>query len=341
MNNIRIVRILFWSVVVLQLATQVTAMASGQQVVIGRAGKAIALQRVGVANGGDDFKTHLESQLVQQKGLMEHRMAVRIDDLNQVCVLTPEQLQKLKIAAKGAIEKSLTDLRTEMTETAMQPFALPLLPEGLDDPDEAENEPAEETPAGDAATNNAEAIDESAVEAGAQAVAVVDVQVDVQPMQRLVLAQPVFGPNTEGKKPEMHAIWKSTVEKALTSDQSEKLSSVLAERTKQQTHSAVENFITKVDMELFLQPTQREKLAAWVQEGYGELLRSNIENPMHGFFFDMGTASDDGENQEVSAILTPAQLGIWNSKYKNELEMLKNNNVNAAGVGGAFRIFRN
>ena len=340
MNYIRIVRILFWSVVVLQLATQVTATASGQQVVMRRAGKAIAAQGFGVADGADDFKTHMESQLVQQKGLMEQRMAVRIDDLNQVCGLTPEQLQKLKIASKGAIEKSLTDFRQVM-ETAMQPFAVPLGPEGLDDPDEAENEPAEETPEGDAATKNAEVIDEPAVAATAQAGAVVDVQVDIQPMRQLIMAQPVFGSNTDNQKPEMQSIWKSTVEKTLTSDQSEKLSRVLAERTKQQIKAAVENFITKVDMELFLQPTQREKLAAWVQAGYGELLRSSIENPMPGFFFDMGTASDDGENQEVSAILTPAQLGIWNSKFTNELEMLKNNNVNAAGGGGAIRIFRN
>ncbi len=340
MNYIRLVRILFWSVVVLQLETQVAPTVNGQQVVIGRAGKAIAAQGFGVAVADDDFKAHMENQLVQQKGLMESRMAVRIDDLNQVCVLTPEQLQKLKIAAKGAIEKSLTDFRQEM-ETAMQPFAVPLEPEGFDDPDAAENEPAEETPEGDAATKNAEAIDEPAVAAGAQAGAIVDVQVDVQPMQRLVMAQPVFGPNTESQKPEMQSIWKSTVEKTLTSDQSEKLSSVLAERTKQQTHSAVENFITKVDMELFLQPTQREKLAAWVQAGYGELLRSSIENPMPGFFFAMGSASDSAENREVSAILTPAQLGIWNSKFNNELEMLKNNNVNAAGGGGAIRIFRN
>ncbi len=338
MNYIRIVRILFWSVVVLQLETQVAPTVNGQQVVIGRAGKAIAAQGFGVAVADDDFKAHMEEQLVQQKGLMESRMAVRIDDLNQVCVLTPEQLQKLKIAAKGAIEKSLTDFRKEM-ETTIGQFAAPLGPQGFDDADGAENEPSEEDLEGDSATKNAEAIDEPAVEAAPQAQAVLEVKMNIQPMRQLVMAQPVFGSSTEHQKPEMQTIWKSTVEKTLTSDQSEKLSSVLAERTKQQISAAVENFITKVDMELFLQPTQREKLTAWVQEGYGELLRSSIENPMPGFFFDMGSASDDGENQAVSAILTPAQLGIWNSKYKNELEMLKNNNVNAAG--GAIRIFRN
>ena len=231
---------------------------SAQQIVMGRAM---------VAGGGEpkQMQAALDREIKQIKSVQEQRMTTSIDDMTRVCELSDEQVTKLQVAAKGAIEKSLESAHKQYLEM-LQQFGMfngvaveadEVVDEGPGPPD-ARNADAEQTD-----EKNAEEEEAEFAGGGWQMPGVIDLG---------FVRQNIEMNGGELAAPEKEKIWTNAVRKTLTDQQAGKYNEALTARTARIRKAAVEAFVAKVDAELLLQESQRAELVKLVNARFaGEL----------------------------------------------------------------------
>jgi hypothetical protein len=68
----------------------------------------------------DQYKARLASSAEREGNVRQQYMSMRISCMQQVCTLSETQQKKLELAAKGAVEKSLTKFQQQMREMLIQ-----------------------------------------------------------------------------------------------------------------------------------------------------------------------------------------------------------------------------
>ena len=284
---------------------------SAQQVVIGRAM---------MAGGGDEAKQMrpaLEREMKRIKTVQEQRMTTSIDEMKRVCELSDEQVTKLQVAAKGAIEKSLESNRRQYKEM-LQQFGM--FDDVAADTDEDADEDsgasdAEKTDSGKADAENAEMEEADAAEGIWQMAGVMDLG---------FVRQNIEMNGGEVATPEKEKIWTNTVRKTLTAPQAGKYTEALAARTARARQAAVAAFVAKVDAELLLQDSQRDELIKLVDDNYGEALQKDMLRSNRQDFFAMNESSNSVSkiNKDVQKMFSESQFLVWKAKFAYELEQI-------------------
>jgi|GEM_PF-6577636 len=112
--------------------------------------------------------------------------------------------------------------------------------------------------------------------------------------------------------PEDYPIWETSIRKTLTAKQYELYEREKTRRQIVHERAATDAFVAKADQELFLNPDQREKLADWICQEYGKDLLDTMEHKGPIMGQDRANAPDAlSPPEEVTSVLTPAQLQVW------------------------------
>jgi hypothetical protein len=297
---------------------------SAQQVFMGRA-------MIAGGGGGDEskqMKAALDREIKQIKAIQEQRMTTSIEDMKRVCELSDEQVTKLQVAAKGAIERSLESTRKQYIEMLKQfgmlnVVAADAVEEAAEESGETdgENAVAEQTDADDAEEEE-ELADGAWQMAGGMDLGFVRQNIELN----------------GGKlaTPELEKIWTNTVSKTLTEPQADKYAETVTARTARVRQAAVEAFVAKVDAELLLQDSQRDELVKLVNDKYGEALQKNMLRRDRRDFFVMDGSTSSKINKEVRDLFSDSQFHVWKSKFAGELEQITAMNGEQNGNNGGF-----
>ncbi len=237
-----------------------------------------------------------ESPFDAQKTKIERKLGLRISDMNTTCDLSEAQIKKLKIASKGAAIEATKSLEKQMKKMmGGQFFVGP--PNGPDDGAPDFGAPGDAPFEGEA-----------------------EMPLDMIVQQGMDFEQ-MFGISVSGEETK---IWKQTLKKTLTPEQSKKYENVVALRFKFKRKAAVQSFVAKTDSKLLLTEEQREKLIQFVDEKYGEdLAKSSALNAPP--FILMGGQNNGAKVKKDSPlrkVLTKDQLSVWESQVAPELAML-------------------
>lgn len=294
---------------------------SAQQVVMGRAMMAV---------GGDEskqMKSALEREMKRIKTVQEQRMTTYIDEMKRVCELSDEQITKLRVAAKGAIEKSLESNRSQYMEM-LQQFGMfdGVAADTDEDADEDSGaSDAEKTDSGKAEAENAEMEEADAAEGIWQMAGVVDLG---------FVRQNIEMNGGELATPEKEKIWTNTVRKTLTEPQAGKYTEALAARTASIRKAAVAAFVAKVDAELLLQDSQQDELIKLVDEKYGEALQKDILRSNRQDFFAINESSSSKFKKDVQKLFSQSQFLVWEAMFASELGQIAAMNGEGNGNNG-------
>jgi len=273
----------------------------------------------------------MKRQMDRIKKTYEAKMAVRIQEMAEVCKLTDPQVRQLRLAAKGSIVKALDDQKQQMERMQAQfmddgmnmnfvvgqpmdvnvavdavaegdaVVAVPAAPAVPAEPVEAEK-PAEPAEPDEPATLPAKA--EADGEPKAEAAAAMEEPIAVVGQAMAVdfaMGVPLMGSEDEESTPWKQPIWLETVKGTLTEEQAKTLEAFEKERTVRTQKTRIQSFVQSIDTELHLTAKQRTELEAWLEKDYASNFTDpNVEYMLSGsgmmgggFFVEV----DDGQPQ--------------------------------------------
>lgn len=262
----------------------------------------------------------LEKEFEQFKSVQEQRLATRIADMKRICELSDEQVTKLQVAAKGAIEKSMKVVRKQYTDMLTQWGMIADAVEIEAVADDNDEELVEETDEND----EAHAEDEENAQAG------VVVNVEMLGMVR----QNIEAMGNRLATPENERVWKNAVSKTLTDEQSSAYAETVSARTARLRKAAVETFVAKVDSELLLLDSQRNELIKLIDDRYGLALQKDAVRSYRQEFFQFVDLPDPKINSDAKKVLSDSQYLVWKSEFATELERIATRNGRDDKKGG-------
>lgn len=335
-----------------------------------------AQEENGLAEGPVEEKQSPQQKMLEQamKRQMDHlkksyeaKMAVRIQEMAEVCKLNEPQVRQLKLAAKGSIVKAIDDQKQQMEEmqsqfmadgmdvnfVAGQPLAVnvdvaaelevatgvnveiinPAAPAAPVEPAEPVEpaKPADKEETGEAPKDPAESVRaEDAVAAEGPMVARA-MAVD------FAMGMPFMGNEDGEKTPWKQPVWLETVAGTLTDEQATTLESFEKARTARTQKTRIQSFVQTIDTELHLNAKQRADLEAWMEKDYASYFTDpNVEYMFSGsgmmgggFFVEV----DDGQPQ---AQADPEHFAVVSKILSPEqMELWK------TGYGETFRALEN
>ena len=258
-----------------------------------------AAQAMAFVGGGGNKKATYDqymSQLNNKRAAAEERIAVRLSDIDLACQLDDGQKKKLEVASKGAVNSYMKGVVKQLIKNAkrgnfdFEPDNPPVEDEGEEEED----------------------------------------QVQIRQVNRFVFLNGApFGVQQEPTV-EQEKIWGNSLDKTLTLEQVEKLTTWRNERNRSNRTAAVNHFVARVDLSLLLTFEQREKLIVWVDESYGERLSGTLgqnPNPARRVVVigrNIGGAPDSPRETKpaVAEILNEPQQKVWAKSFQNELDQL-------------------
>lgn len=284
----------------------------------------------------------MKRQLDRLKKTYEARMAVRIQEMTEVCKLTEPQVRQLRLAAKGSIVKALDDQKQQIEEmqshfmadgmevnfVAGQPMAVdiavdaaaevatgvnveiinpatPAVPADPADPAEPAEPAVPVKPADEKEADGNPA---------AEAVEPVEAPIAVAGQAMAIdfgMAMPFMGDEDEDSTPWNQPVWQETVKGTLTDEQAKTLETFEKERTVRTQKTRIQAYVQTIDTELHLNEKQRADLEAWMEKDFGsfftdphmQYLFSGSGMMGGGFFMEM----NDGQPQ---APADPAHITV-------------------------------
>ena len=231
----------------------------------------------------NDGEAQLENFLSDFQEAAEFQIHGRIQEINRVCNPTDKQLQKLRVAAKGALNAFL-EKETEEKRTALRRYQEQAGIVKKDD-DGAE-------PAGPA-----------------------------------ILRFLFFFTIRPGEFVERESRWNKSLEKILSGEQKEKLEEVRLEQQKFLQATAVEHYVAKLELRLFLSAEQRAQIQTVVEDNFSLLLvkllkhKPDAESTLAEIVGGVGPEPEYTEL--VREILTEKQLKEWIRFVEPELRRIK------------------
>ena len=252
------------------------------------------LVRMGDGNELETYK-QLKGVYESQLSAAKNRINAQLNDINEACDLSDAQLERLKVACKGAVNSHAKDVQKRLETVAKTngiDFKLAEPPEEETDDDNERN-----------------------LFGGGGGMRVVDFD---------------NGGNRQSKRlVESEPIWKNSIKNSLNEEQQEKLKTWQAERKKRIRKAAVDHLIAKADLKLFLTPQQHEKLTAFIDKEYGKELASKMDaipdlNRRFAFAaLGRGQRDDDiPVDDELLGIFSKPQLEIWKTEFQKDLNSL-------------------
>jgi hypothetical protein len=236
-------------------------------------------------NLNPEIKKQLELLARQQAADQWSYLLVHLDALHRACELSDAQQQKLRIAAKGAVDRSIT----EWLEAVAQ---------------------------NDAVAQNA--IQQAAVAQRARLqreLVAGQLQIGEQRMvvNGRVITTTVPGAGNDSTAIAKHKLWTSTMDEVLTDDQKQAWREFEVQQDRHRRQLEVDQLVLELDRQLLLSPDQRDKLRSWIDEVFGERLANvasgggraaNLSN-YAALMYRTLLASD------LRDLLTEAQLDRW------------------------------
>ncbi len=271
----------------------------------------------------------LEKEFENIKSVQEQRLVTSIADMKRVCELSEEQVTKLQVAAKGAIEKSMQAVRKQYTDMLTQWGMVADAVEVEAVVDDADEETDEEPDEKDEANADED----------------VDAQADVVMNVEMIgmVRQNIEAMGTELARPETQRVWKNAISKTLTDEQSRAYAETVSARAARLRKGAVETFVAKVDTELLLLDSQREELIKLINDRYGLALQKDAVRSFRQEFLQFGDSTDPKINSDAKKFLSDSQFQVWKSEFATELEQIAARNgrdeANKGGIWG--RLFGN
>ena len=220
----------------------------------------------------------------------KNRIKSHLLDIDRVCELSPKQRTRLEVAGKGAVVSYTDKIAKEFQQQAKN--------SGFEF---NRGNPPEEDPDDD---------DENFAQRGAR---VVDLG---------------GGPN--GKLEftiDTEKIWINSVKKTLTETQTEKLELWTIAREKMIRQAAVDHFIAKANLKMFLSRDQIQKLKTYVDRKYGLQLLQQMKMPPkqnRNMFLVVPQPNRDIEvDDSLKELLSEPQLEIWKTDFQEDLDSLE------------------
>ncbi|MEX0937937.1 MAG: hypothetical protein WDZ59_08740 [Pirellulales bacterium] len=237
-------------------------------------------------NLNPQIKQQLELLVRQQAADQWSFLMVHLDALDRACELSEAQQEKLRIAAKGAVDRSISEWLEAVSQN-------------------------------DAVAQNA--IQQAAVGQRADLQGrLVAQQIQLGGVQRMVINGRVVTttPPSGGNDPSgiaKHQLWTSTMDDVLSDEQKHAWREFEAQQDKRRRQLEVDQLVLELDRQLLLSPDQREKLRSWIDQVFGERLANvaagggraaNLSN-YAALMYRTLLASD------LKDLLTEAQLMRW------------------------------
>ncbi len=237
----------------------------------------------------------MKRSLDQMKKTYETRMAVRIQEMIDVCKLDDAQVRKLRMASKGSIVKALDDQKQHMEEmqamfqdgnvmmgvnvVAGEPLmaeeAAEPVAEGDTDgntetpPKATEDAPPEDAPKEEEKTEEPMPEDEPKAEAAEAAEMVEGVAIAAPAMAvDFAVGLPFMGGEQPESFPWNQSVWLETVKDTLTEEQFKTLDAFDKERVERTQKARIQAFVQILDTELHLNAKQRTEMGAWLEKEY-------------------------------------------------------------------------
>jgi len=243
-------------------------------------GEAIPAQVLGFAMGFDPSKMQAAKRFH-----LTQVFQVEIERIERICQPTPQQVAKLRIAAKGAVKK----LTAEWWKKVGRQVGGVLQPGGGDNAnaeDAAENDAAGTAAAEE--TVEVEIKDASEIDDG---------------MSQMIIME--MDNPFRTKMPEEHPIWTKLVEGILSSEQLETLTNHKADLEVQRRANVLNVFMISANVELGLTADQQVRLRAIFEP---HLTDAKIRClPFYDPFVGMYYASQ-ASDEELATVLSPAQV---------------------------------
>jgi len=247
---------------------------------------------------------------------------VQIEEMHRVCGLSEQQMKRLQVAAKGAVDRSMDKYRDQFKQLQDQfgGAAWGIELEGnLDEPD-AENEVVDDKPAEERAVEAAKAgieveavADENDVLAAAAAgpvalghIAFVDAGGFADPF-----AVDPFGGGAEANAPAREALWKKTVEKTLNPEQRRAYEKAQLERSQFYRDATMQQLIARIDRQLLLSDQQRLQLRKLIDETAGRQAERRAVQGVEFAEMHMMNQLFRIPKAKLRQFLSPAQMAQW------------------------------
>lgn len=130
----------------------------------------------------------------------------------------------------------------------------------------------------------------------------------------------------KGELIEKEPLWVKSVKKILTDEQKEKLEQAKTQQEKQLQEAAVDQFVARLEVQLFLSPEQREKMKAVVEEHLANYVVRTLYHPIerNRAIGQFAPPNEESEYSEfVKGFLSEDQLKEWNRWVEPEIEKLQ------------------
>lgn len=238
----------------------------------------------------------MKRSLDQMKKTYETRMAVRLQEMIEVCKLDDAQVRKLRMASKGSIVKALDDQKQYMEEmqamfqdgnvmmgmnvVAGEPVmvedAAEPVAEGDTDgntetpPKATEDAPPEDAPKEEEKTEEPMPEDEPKAEAAeaAEMVEGVAIAAPAMAVDFAAVGMPFMGGERPESFPWNQSVWLETVKETLTEEQFKTLDGFDKERVERTQKARIQAFVQILDTELHLNAKQRTEMGAWLEKEF-------------------------------------------------------------------------
>lgn len=245
-------------------------------------GEAMPAQVIGMAMGFDPPKMQAAKRFH-----LTQVFQVEIERIERICQPSPQQVAKLRIAAKGAVKK----LTAEWWKKLGRQVGGILQPGGGDNADaDAEDSDENNAAEGEAAEETAEVEikDASEIDDG---------------MSQMIIME--MDNPFRTKVPEEHPTWTKLVEGILSSEQLQTLSNHKADVEVQRRANVLNVFMISANVELGLTADQQTRLRALFEPYLADAKIRCV--PFYDPFLGMHYASQ-ATDEELATVLSPAQL---------------------------------
>ena len=278
-----------------------------------------------------------EASLAELREAMHRFLEVRIDDLDRVCQLSQQQRKKLKVAAKGAVERTLEGHRKRLRPVEVQDGLVRRFRQ-VEQVEEALGAPARQRPrrppVAAAPVEKPPVPDKQAAEP-APAKRPLAIRANARRLAAARLRPAVRIPRIRLDALTEQRIWKNAVDRVLTDEQRKNYDKSVAQRRRFELEVATNQLVTKIDEQLLLAPTQREQMAKVVNQVL--LDRLGIRNGQNRIRMlgnlPLSNIVRIVLQDDVEPVFSPAQLARWKD--------LANNNLMAAPAARLWRVAPN
>lgn len=304
----------------------------------------------------------MKRSLDQMKKTYETRMAVRLQEMIDICKLDDAQVRKLRMASKGSIVKALDDQKQHMEEmqamfqdgnvmmgvdvvagepVMVEEAAEPVAEGDTDGTTEAPPKATQDAPPDDATKEGKSEEpmpeDEPKAEAAEAAEMVEGVAIAAPAMAvDFAMGMPFMGGEQPESFPWNQSVWLETVKATLTEEQFKTLETFDKERVARTQKARIQSFVQNLDTELHLNDKQRTEMGAWLEKEYAPFFTDRNMEYMFmgsgmsggGFFVQMDNGepakpADPAHIEIVAKILTPDQLELWKKSYMETFRTLE------------------